>query len=110
MEEAEKEAFTVTYDGPALDEHLISAHALAQSLLALDVSYQKARRLCRHYLRASKDPALALAWLTGDESKPMGEPKTDRYYEDLERSYARQEKFKDRLVGKAVDRLSGEIK
>lgn len=77
---------------------------------ALDVSYQKARRLCRHYLRASKNPALALAWLTGDESKPAGEPRTDRYYEDLERSYARQEKFKDRLVGKAVDRLSGEVK
>ena len=42
MEEAEKEEFTVTYDGPALDEHLISAHALAQSLLALDAIARKA--------------------------------------------------------------------
>ena len=53
----------------------------------LHISYQKVRRLCRHYVRASKDPSLAVRWCLGSEVLHSTEQK----------SYDRQEKLKDKM-------------
>lgn len=63
----------------------------------LHISYQKVRRLCRHYVRASKDPALAVRWCLGSEVLHSTEQKTWKYRQDLEKSYDRQEKLKDKM-------------
>lgn len=76
----------------------------------LGISYQKVRRLCRWFVRARDNPAVAVAWTLGDECRQANEPHTDSYADDLCKSTLRVERMKDRLVGKAVDRLSGEIK
>lgn len=57
----------------------------------LHISNQKLRRLCRHYVRASKDPAVAIDWLLGKEKLKANEPKTFKYEQDLERRYDRQQ-------------------
>ena len=67
------------------------------------VSYQKMRRLCRHYMRAHKDPTIAAKWLLGIEPFKSNEPKTPQYTQDLVKSYDRQEKFKDRIYQKFVE-------
>ena len=63
----------------------------------LHISYQKVRRLCRHYVRASKDPSLAVRWCLGSEVLHSTEQKTWKYLQDLEKSYDRQEKLKDKM-------------
>lgn len=63
----------------------------------LHISYQKVRRLCRHYVRASKDPSLAVRWCLGSEVLHSTEQKTWKYQQDLEKSYDRQEKLKDKM-------------
>lgn len=57
---------------------------------ALHVSNQKLRRLCRHYVRANKNPAVAIDWLLGKEKLKANEPKTWKYQQDLDRQYDRQ--------------------
>lgn len=64
----------------------------------LDVSYQKVRRLCRHYVRASNDPAVAFAWCLGLEKRSLTEPKTFKYQQDLEKGSLRQMAFKERVI------------
>ena len=68
----------------------------------LDVSYQKVRRLCRHYVRASKEPAVAFAWCLGTEHKSLTETKTFKYQQDLEKGSLRQSRFKERIKGKVL--------
>lgn len=65
---------------------------------ALHISNQKLRRLCRHYVRASKDPAVAVRWITGAEPLSPNEPKTFKYEQDLERGRERQDEFKARFA------------
>ena len=50
------------------------------------VSYQKKRILCRHYMRAHKDPTIAAKWLLGIEPFKSNEPKTFLYEQDLQKS------------------------
>ncbi|MBR1612071.1 MAG: hypothetical protein IJ671_00790 [Succinivibrio sp.] len=69
----------------------------------LHISYQKVRRLCRHYVRASKDPALAVRWCLGSEVLHSTEQKTWKYQQDLEKSYDRQEKLKDKMYQQFID-------
>lgn len=69
----------------------------------LNISYQKVRRLCRHYRRAHDDPAQAVRWCLGVDKLSHLEPKTLQYAQDLEKSYDRQEKFKDRIYQKFVE-------
>lgn len=69
---------------------------------ALHISNQKLRRLCRHYVRASKDPVVAINWMTGKEPFNPSEPKTFKYEQDLERGRERQDEFK----AKMADRFS----
>ena len=69
----------------------------------LHISYQKVRRLCRHYVRASKDPALAVRWCLGSEVLHSTEQKTWKYLQDLEKSYDRQEKLKDKMYQQFID-------
>lgn len=69
----------------------------------LHISYQKVRRLCRHYVRASKDPSLAVRWCLGSEVLHSTEQKTWKYLQDLEKSYDRQEKLKDKMYQQFID-------
>lgn len=58
------------------------------------VSYQKLRRLCRHYKKAQEDPAMACDWLLGRKNlDPRTEVKTVQYYRDLALSRVRHARF-----------------
>lgn len=72
----------------------VEYRSLSECCKELKISYQKVRRLCRHYVRASKDPALAVAWCTGEMRLSALEPKTWKYQQDLEKAAIRQERFK----------------
>lgn len=65
---------------------------------ALHISNQKLRRLCRHYVRASKNPVVAVRWMMGDEPLSPTEPKTFKYEQDLERGRVRKDEFKARMA------------
>ncbi len=57
------------------------------------ISYQKLRRLIRHYVSANKDPIVACDWILG--KKPLlvsKELKTKAYYEDLAKAKVRSYK------------------
>lgn len=69
--------------------------SMAEACYKLSVSYQKVRRLCRHYVKASKDPAVALEWiLTGHD--PCLELKTYKYQDDYIKSVLRCQNYRDR--------------
>ena len=70
--------------------------SMSEACSKLKVSYQKVRRLCRHYVKASKDPAVALEWiLTGHD--PCLEVKTFKYQDDYVKSAVRVQNYRDRL-------------
>lgn len=66
----------------------------------LNISYQKVRRLCRHYRRAEQSPIIAIKWCLGIEHKSAVEPKTFKYEQDLELSRVRQDRFKELVFDK----------
>ena len=72
----------------------IEYRSLAECCKAVKVSYQKVRRLCRHYVRASKNPALAVSWCTGEVVLAGTETKTEKYKIDLARGCERKAKFR----------------
>ena len=74
----------------------VEYRSLAECCKAVKVSYQKVRRLCRHYVRASKNPALAVAWCTGEVVLAGTETKTEKYKIDLARGCERKAKFRAR--------------
>lgn len=71
------------------------------------VSWQKMRRLCRHYERARKDPAVAADWMLAErEGRTVSlerEPRTRQYRQDLERNRERQEAFRERVVQRILE-------
>ncbi len=71
------------------------------------VSWQKMRRLCRHYERARKDPAVAADWMLAErEGRTLSlerEPRTRQYRQDLERNRERQEAFRDRAFERILN-------
>ena len=78
--------------------HGFEYRSLSHCCKALKISYQKVRRLCRHYIRASRDPALAVAWCTGETRLSPSEAKTVKYRQDLELAAIRQERFKEKVA------------
>lgn len=70
---------------------------------ALNISYQKVRRLCRHYVRARTNPQLAIKWSLGIEVRSWNEPKTEHYNQDLQKSRERQWKFKEKIFEQIKD-------
>ena len=48
------------------------------------VSYWKMIRLCRKYVRANKDPAVAARWILGLEQIEFNDIKTMFYFKDIE--------------------------
>ena len=74
----------------------IEYRSLAECCKAVKISYQKVRRLCRHYVRASKNPALAVSWCTGEVVLVSTETKTEKYKIDLARGCERKIKFRER--------------
>ncbi len=77
--------------------------SLAEACRVLKVSNQKLRRLCRHYVRAAKNPAVALAWLTGKEKLSPNEPKTFKYEQDLIKGRDRQYMFKAKINSRVAE-------
>ena len=69
--------------------------SLAECCKSLKISYQKVRRFCRHYVKASRDPAVAVAWCTGEQKLSPFETKTFKYEQDLEKGAERQMRFLD---------------
>lgn len=76
--------------------------SLNKACLELRISYQKVRRLCRHYTRAQADPAVAVKWTLGLEKLSRFEPKTFKYQQDLECGRERQERFKANIQVKVM--------
>ena len=74
----------------------VEYRSLAECCKAVKISYQKVRRLCRHYVRANQDPALAVSWCTGKVVLADTETKTEKYKIDLARGRERKAKFRER--------------
>lgn len=53
------------------------------------ISYQKMRRIVRHYKKANQDPTIAAKWLL-EKHIPINEPKTLMYYHDIEQQRSRK--------------------
>ena len=75
---------------------------------ALKISYSKARRLTRHYIRASKEPVLAVDWIIKGRI-PFNEPKTYKYKDDLIVSEERYARFLERKNKDFMDFFLQEI-
>lgn len=71
---------------------------MAECCKALNISYQKVRRLCRHYRRAHDNPEQAIKWCLGVEYLSNLEPKTFLYEQDQNRANFRQMKFKEKML------------
>lgn len=76
----------------------VEYRSLAECCKTVEISYQKVRRLCRHYVRAKQDPALAVAWCTGKVVLMSSEVKTEKYKIDLERGRERKARFRERTA------------
>ena len=74
----------------------VEYRSLAECCKAVKVSYQKVRRLCRHYVRANQDPALAVSWCIGEVVLAGTETKTEKYKIDLARGRERKARFRER--------------
>ena len=74
----------------------VEYRSLAECCKAVKISYQKVRRLCRHYVRAKQDPAVAVSWCTGGVVLADTETKTEKYKLDLARGRERKAKFRER--------------
>lgn len=72
----------------------------------LCVNYNTFRRYCRHYLRAYKNPAVALDWLLGIDKRKAVEPKTVKWSQDYERALDRLYKYQERRSEKLDQFLS----
>lgn len=61
------------------------------------IRYGRFKRICRIYLRAHRNPAIAARWVLGLEYlNKTCEPKTDFYFRDKLLSAARQMEYKAR--------------
>lgn len=61
----------------------------------LKISYQRVRRLIRHYKRARNNPAVAIDWVLGKQLLISShEAKTDMYFHDLELTKERMIEYK----------------
>ena len=74
----------------------VEYRSLAECCKVVKVSYQKVRRLCRHYVRANQDPAVAVSWCTGEAALMGSEVKTEKYKIDLAKGCERKAKFRER--------------
>lgn len=71
--------------------------SVKEACKALHVSYQRVRRLIRHFARAHKDPTVALDWATGRVLfRSYAEPKTDAFFRDGALAADRGEKYRAR--------------
>ncbi len=76
--------------------------SFAEVCKVFHISNQKLRRLCRHYVRASRDPAIAIDWLLGKQPLKANEPKTFKYEQDMERRYDRRQS----TFAESIDNIS----
>ena len=74
----------------------VEYRSLAECCKVVKISYQKVRRLCRHYVRANQDPALAVLWCTGEAVLAGTETKTEKYKIDLAKGCVRQNRFRNK--------------
>ena len=73
----------------------VEYRSLKECCKELNLSYSKARRLTRHYVKAKHDPRYAVQW-TIDGRTPPNELKTPDYRRDYEQSKIRLERFYDK--------------
>lgn len=70
----------------------------------LEISYQRVRRLIRHYQRAKDNPAIAIDWVLGKQSFISSyERKTDMYFHDLELTKERMIEYKAQKAEKYLN-------
>lgn len=75
----------------------VEYRSLQECCCKLKISYQKVRRLCRHYVRARHDPVVAVRWCLGVEHRSINEATTIQYAQDQEKATERQDKFKEKV-------------
>lgn len=79
----------------------IKYRSMSEFCKKFNISLQKLRRFCRHYIRPSKDPSIACDWILSDyDPASEGELKTHKYYKDREKSYERHQRFLDKAKTK----------
>ena len=67
-----------------------------QACEVLGINYQNMRRLCRHYVRAERNPTIAIDWLTGKSQRAINEQRTFKYDDDeIRRSDRRFERIQE---------------
>lgn len=76
--------------------------SMNEACKALGISYQKVRRICRHYVKASKDPAVAIEWILS-KHKLCREQKTWKYVDDLEKTLIRVQRLRDKRQQKILE-------
>lgn len=69
----------IEYDG-------IEYRSWRDACRCLGINYSNFRRFCRHYVRADKDPAVAVRWCLGLEKRKVREPKTWKFEQDQEQA------------------------
>ena len=83
--------------------------SLREACGALNISYLKVKRLCRHYVRAHRDPTLAIEWMLGDHI-PKSEPKTSTYYHDQKLTNERKRNLRARAAAAVANSILQVIK
>jgi hypothetical protein len=83
--------------------------SLRQACDSLRISYLRVKRLCRHYVRAHRDPTLAIEWIITDTKIPKSEPKTAKYYHDQKLTNERVAKFRERIKTSIINKLLSEV-
>ena len=84
----------------------ISYRSISEFCKKNGISYSKMRRLCRHYVRAKKNPSIAARWILGCEVFNIStEPKTHEYFKDNELSRLRQIDFQSKAKLKSRKHL-----
>ena len=76
--------------------------SIREACIKLGVSYDRIKRIMRHYRKARYAPKLALAWaLKREQFCPDREPKTEIYYKDCELSAQRMKVLRVKKAKKA---------
>ena len=81
----------------------VQYRSIREACHKLGISYEKVKRLCRHFQRAAENPVIALEWcLNKQKFIPSNEKKTHKYKHDkkshLERQNAYIERRRDEIL------------
>lgn len=85
----------------------VKYRSLRECCHALNISYSKAKRLTRHYIRASENPVLVIDWIIKD-NVPTNEMKSSKYQHDLVMGLDRHYRFLERQHRNVLEYFLGD--